>query len=350
MYKLFKAIRTLRGLRRTMSLILVALVAVIGTQALSAADASNFVNTVQKYMETGEMEYTPPTEDDYDIFMADYERYQKVYPGISLFEFSVIYDTLTPQDYEVEVEEDDNNGAAWDVPEYNYDGLTEEERAQKKLEAEVEADIRRTNAQLELQAPWLGKDYEDADKNAYTGNDLRGRFTVAPIFYGDTTGEHGYYGYGVSMDVRFHGADKQYKYDKTRPATKSLTLGFDVTNGFGPVNNQIQTTIRLGYSAALVKGGFRHFSKNGTPGIGYKNYFQFDGSLISVRYNYTTKTIYVPLEFGFYWHNTFSNGKDPAIRLGVRVGFDLFEYNFETEESKAFPFNLSYGAYAGILF
>ena len=352
MYKVLQIIRNVRRIRRVIPILLLALVAGFGMGTLNAAN-NNFFEDIYAYV--NDPGNSDVTASEYNKFQDDYYRYQDAHPDrdISIFEFSTIYDSLGADDYKRQA---DSTAASDPYRSSMYMGeMTEEEKQQLedyKFEMQLQKDYEEMMSLINAASGGLSPGWVDREKNRYDGNDLRGKFSVAPIFYGDTTGEKGYYGYGLSLDYRLHGKDKVKSYDMTRPSTGSLLVGFDITNGFGPVNNQIQTTLRLGYSYSMVSRGFRDYARNGVKGYGYKNWYQLEGSLLSLRYNFTTKTLYVPLEFGFYWNNRFGDNPDKAwsMRLGFRVGFDLFSYDFEAKHSEVVPFDLSYGAYIGFLF
>lgn len=193
---------------------------------------------------------------------------------------------------------------------------------------------------------WYGQiSEEEALRIASIANDVRGWFSVSPMVYVGVFKEKVDFGYGITADIRLHGA-QQYKDYNLEPHTMTMLLSTDVTYN---MDKEFIATARLGWSAGMIRRGYRPFSQD--PEIAYTNYCQGEGSLISVRYNFTTNTLYVPVEVGISWNNALRFGSHTgSFRIGMRLGLDLFQYSFETRESAFFPANLTCTGYLGLQF
>lgn len=195
-------------------------------------------------------------------------------------------------------------------------------------------------------APMMPYDYGEG---TYPGNDLRGVFSISPLFTLGMDGfNHKYIGAGVTLDYRPHYAQHARKGVESKPARNTFLLGVDAAYGFGPAAGEIQTTLRFGLSNALVLEDKLWYEDSDK--LAYSNFFQMEYTL-AARYNWTTKTLSIPAEIGFAWNLVFGNDQSSrSLHMGARVAVNMMDYNVETEELKWISFAPSLTGFIGIMF
>lgn len=192
----------------------------------------------------------------------------------------------------------------------------------------------------------------------YTGNDVRGWFSIAPLFQanavlldvGDEDPETrnrwgSWVGAGASLEARLHGGGRKMRVTDWKPAVGSFVIGADVLAGLGDSQGEVETAFRLGWSVALIRKDLAPYDQDQT--IGYRSWGHIEGSIVSLRYNWQTGRLRLPLEFAGFFNYAVS--QHCTLRFGGRIGMDIYEWDLKEGTSRLTSMCPTFGLMVGVM-